>query len=104
MSIDAIDPADDRSEDEIIAQAAAILVHHGDHWPTSTLRLLFSMALTWCHYARATYYAEHDANRLLRRMIGDARDMRVIPSLNLSGGGGPQQRPRRQRESEAPEA
>jgi hypothetical protein len=73
-----------RTEDEITDQCAELLVDRNhDRWPPSTLRLLFSMALTWCHLERAGAYSEHDSNRLLRRMVGDARDMFGIVSPNL---------------------
>lgn len=69
-------PQEDRTEDQIIEQARVLLVDPDDiHWPPSTLRLLFSMALTWCHLSRANEYPEHDANRLLRRLVFDAKEM-----------------------------
>lgn len=67
---------EDRSEEEIIEQARLFLADpEGERWPPSTLRLLFSMALTWCHLSRANAYPEHDANRLLRRVVFDAKEM-----------------------------
>lgn len=70
------DLQDPRTEDDIVAQARALLVDPDQkRWPDSTLRLLFSMSLTWCHEPRCTVYEEHDANRLLRRLLWDAKDM-----------------------------
>jgi hypothetical protein len=78
------DPQEPRTEDDILAQARALLIDPDQvRWPDSTLRLLFSMSLTWCHMGRHSTYEEHDANRLLRRIVGDAKDMYGIVSPNL---------------------